>query len=77
MQNDETFNGFTHDLVPRRITGVMIGRERELFYFVQWENHHEEESFAIEANLMSSNCPNMVIEFHQKMVLNPPRHQYL
>jgi len=78
LDEAESFNGFTHNYVPRRITGLMVKRQSELFYFVQWVGHSEVgDSFAIEADVMSLHCPNMVIEFHQNMILNPPRYQFL
>ncbi|XP_022174113.1 uncharacterized protein LOC111036404 [Myzus persicae] len=58
---------------PERIIGMGVRGGQNIFYFVVWEETGR-DSYPVNENVMRWKFPELVIEFHEDMVLNPTRY---
>ncbi|XP_022178132.1 uncharacterized protein LOC111039117 [Myzus persicae] len=59
---------------PQVIIGMMTKRRR-IFYFGQWVRNCRRETYILEASVVKCNYPNLVIDFHQQMILKKNRFE--
>ncbi|XP_022167339.1 uncharacterized protein LOC111031619 [Myzus persicae] len=59
---------------PEIIMGMMMKRRR-ICYFAQWVRNFRRETYPLEASVVKRYYPNLVIDFHQQMVLNKNRFE--
>ncbi|KAL5238990.1 hypothetical protein ACI65C_006400 [Semiaphis heraclei] len=64
-----TFNGFNRNLEPRRVHGFMHdAASDEILYQVSWRNNRNRGPRPIEASLMRTFSPALVVEFYEELV---------